>query len=145
MPTRDARLTDPSRICLSLFKPKSDNSGMLTRERVVTMAELRDQLIQSLKVIIVPGFEQCDAYQIAESFFVAIRDFQLEDQHFLEGAEGRIMIAPAKGRCEGDLIRILFLKDDGTYLSLFHIKYLIDTDLVWSIARKLSDALENGR
>lgn len=144
----DPRLTQADRIVVALYAPKNDGLGTYSFERAVTPNELNTQIINNLKELTVVGsFGRLNAYEAAESccdYF----DHRHPDQNsetYLHDAVGRIFIIVAPGRCEGTLLRIAYLRSDGTYVTLLHVKYLIDDDVVWKLARILSQQLEAGR
>lgn len=144
----DQRLTQPNRIVVALYAPKNDGLGTYAFERAVTPNELNTQIVNNLKAIALSGrLHPLNAYDAAESFcdYFDQRHPQQNSVTYLQNAVGRIFAIVSPGRCEGTILRIVYLKDDGTYASLLHIKYLIDEDHVWDLARKLSRQLEAGR
>lgn len=150
----DPRLTNPEAIVVALYKPKKNAPGINTFDRGVTVSEFVEQVITTLKNIPVQvGKDMLNAYDAAENVFNCFeREMRQSEGHaashldtLLNDAVARIFAIAAPGRSEGDVVRLTYLKDDGTYVTLMHIKYLIGADTAWRIARLLTEALDRGR
>ncbi len=136
-------LKDPSEIRLCLNKPDPSRPGTsyVVTDRLVTFDEFRMQVRRTLKSIKVAGWE-CDAYENSESFYSA-SDIQAK---YAEAVveQGKLLVVPHYGHCEGYGITFYFLGDDGRHENWLHIKYLANQDEVWLIAQKLADAVNEG-
>ena len=140
----EKRLQNADAIRIDVSMPSPGKPGYLTCERFVTCEEFAEQVKQALRAIPLPEVDEgCDAYSLAESFYVD-RGLLGKWDIFGKNDYGRVFAIPSPGHCEGELIRFVLLREDGTYLDILHIKYIWDMKGVWDIARKLSDCLQEG-
>jgi hypothetical protein len=142
----DTRLQDSDAIRIDVSKPHPDKPGHLTRERWVTQEEFFEQVKQTLKATPVPEVDvDCDAYSLAESFYIDhdIRKIT-SDELFKDEPYGRIFVMASDGNCEGELVRLVLLREDNTYVSLGHIKYIHNITFAFKIAQRLTEALRQG-
>lgn len=151
---KDSRLTRPNAIVVALYKPKPEQDGVFSYDRPATFSEFVDQVTACLTALEISGsFGTMNAYDAAESVFNyfarSMRGAEGNGPEYLDtllkDATGRIFALAGPGNNEGDVVRLVYLKDDGNYVALMHFKYLIGPDYAWQVARHLTEALERGR
>ncbi len=125
-------------------KPHPEKEGFLTLDRVLTNAELEEQIIAVLKEtkVDVEG-EETTAYGACEHVSYNKFDHPLKEEFAHPYSD--FLVAATRGQNEGELVKILVRNSKtNAYEYVCSIKYFTGLAMARSVANVLSDALHEG-
>ncbi|WP_274036080.1 hypothetical protein [Vibrio parahaemolyticus] len=132
---------------LDLYKPNPEKPGLLTLDRVLTNAEVKEQILNALRQIKLTdkNNEVMDAYRCAEYVMYDKYQDEFKADALFPYHNSHIIVSCGHGHNEGQQISIL-VRDtkSGDYKHFCSIKYFIGLQDVSRISLALNEAFHNG-
>ncbi|HDV5593596.1 TPA: hypothetical protein RI785_002314 [Vibrio cholerae] len=138
---------DNFQVRLNLYKPNPEKPGLLTLDRILTNAEVEEQILNALRQIILTdkNNEVMNAYQCAEYVMYNKHQEEFKSDALFPYHDSHIIVSCGYGHCEGQRISIMARDSkSGDYKQFCSIKYLIGLQDASRISLALNEAFHNG-
>lgn len=126
----------------TVYQPKIEDgkaTGLLEYVTQRSYGELKQQFIEALKSIVMPGWD-CNAYDAAE--YISFGEYKQDEQAPLP--KGKTLVLARNGNCEGYRVEVCIITEDSVLKPIISAKFLSDRDGVWEVAKQIDEACDNG-